>query len=150
MTPPLTFSKWTNAVNRASLRLWGITPEDGGWSEADLLHHYRPDWSPEEFARWYGEKYDLQPVTPWWKAKIHAFDGLEIQPCTVVGETAWGEIVEPCDPEDAHFWTVYGHYCPCGPMGGVDALEDFPTEAEPQAGDDALARPVSGPPLATG
>jgi hypothetical protein len=58
---PITFRKWKNAVNRASMKLWGITPEDGGWSDDDLRHHYDPDLLPQEFARWYGEKYGLHP-----------------------------------------------------------------------------------------
>jgi hypothetical protein len=28
------------------------------------------------------------------------------------------------DPEEAQFWSVYGHL----PVGGVECLEDFPTE----------------------
>jgi hypothetical protein len=149
MTRPLPFPKWKKAVDRASLQLWGITPEDGGWSEADLRHHFRPDLMPEEFVRWYGEKYDLRRVdnispfagakalTPWWMEKIRDFDGLEIQPCAVI-DTACGKVEEPCDPEDAHCWTVYGHYRPGGEMGGVDALQDFPTEAEAQEFHDQL------------
>lgn len=55
------------------------------------------------------------------------FDGLEVSPCAVVGETAYGQIVEPCDdPADAHFWSVYGHYR----AGRVECLADFPTEIE--------------------
>jgi hypothetical protein len=49
-----------------------------------------------------------------------------VGPCCVVGhDGTGGEFVEPCAPEDAHFWTVYGHYR----TGGVDAFEDFKTEA---------------------
>ena len=149
MTRPLTFLRWKKAVDRVSLRLWGITPEDGGWSEEDLRNHYRTGTSPEEFAYWYGKKYDLRRVdtissiaaakalTPWWMEKIRDFDGLEIQPCAVI-DTACGKIEEPCEPEGAQFWTVYGHYRPGGEMGGVDALEDFATEAEAQAFHDRL------------
>ena len=46
------------------------------------------------------------------------------------------EIVEPCDatPEEAAFWTVYGHFR----TGGVDAIKDFATEAEALAFHDRL------------
>jgi hypothetical protein len=66
-------------------------------------------------------------LTTRWMQNIRDFDALEIQPCTVVGHDSMDtEIVEPCEPEDAHFWTVYGHLR----TGGVDAFEDFSTEAE--------------------
>jgi hypothetical protein len=68
-------------------------------------------------------------LTPSWMLRIHEFDDLEIEPCMVVSATADGEVVEPCDPHDAHFWTVYGHWA----TGGVDAFEDFATEAEAMA-----------------
>ena len=37
-------------------------------------------------------------------------------------------------PEEAAFWTVYGHY----KTGGVDAFEDFPAEGEALAFHDRL------------
>jgi hypothetical protein len=65
-------------------------------------------------------------LTPEWMLRIREFDDLEIQPCMVVSVTDDVENVEPCEPQDAHFWTVYGHWA----TGGVDAFEDFATEAE--------------------
>ena len=63
-------------------------------------------------------------ATPHWMLNIRAFDGLEIQPCQIIERDSQGkETVEPCEPEEADFWTVYGHYR----TGGVDAFEDFPT-----------------------
>lgn len=88
------------------------------------------DISPIEMAK---------ALTPWWMMRIREFDALEIAPCRVVGNDSLGnEIVEPCDdaPEEAAFWTVYGHYR----TGGVDAFEDFPTEAEATAFHDHLTR----------
>jgi hypothetical protein len=74
-------------------------------------------------------------ITPDWMRNIHDFDALEIQPCAVVGHDSMDtEIVEPCEPEDASFWTVYGHYR----SGGVNAFQDFPTEAEARAFHDRL------------
>jgi hypothetical protein len=64
-------------------------------------------------------------LTPEWMLAIRDFDGLEISPCCVVISLGQ-ECIETCEPDAAHFWTVYGH---CR-EGGVSAFEDFPT---PQA-----------------
>ncbi len=76
-------------------------------------------------------------LTPRWMKDIRDFDALEIAPCRVVGHDRLGnDIVEPCDsaPQEAAFWTVYGHFR----TGGVDDFEDFPTEAEAVAFHDQL------------
>lgn len=74
-------------------------------------------------------------ITPRWLLHIREFDALEIHPCAVVDRLGDGtEIVEQCGPENADFWTVYGHYR----TGGVDAFEDFKTEAEAIAFHDEL------------
>src|SRR5580700_11170972 len=66
-------------------------------------------------------------ITPHWMRNIREFDALEIHPCAVIGHDLFGkDIVEQCEPEDAAFWTVYGHLR----TGGIDAFEDFATEAE--------------------
>jgi len=86
------------------------------------------DISPIELAK---------ALTPGWMRRIREFDALEIAPCRVVAHDSLGdEIVGPCDdaPEEAAFWTVYGHYR----TGGVDAFEDFATEAEAVAFHDQL------------
>jgi hypothetical protein len=76
-----------------------------------------------------------QVLTPHWMRNVRDFDGLEIQPCAVIARGEDGtEIVEPCKPEEAAFWTVYGHFR----TGGVDAFEDFATEAEALAFHDRL------------
>lgn len=68
-------------------------------------------------------------------ARIWDFDALEIQPCAVVAIDENGsEILEPCQPEDAFLWTVYGHFR----SGGVDDLKDFATEEEAEAFHDRL------------
>jgi hypothetical protein len=66
-------------------------------------------------------------ITPRWLLRIWEFDALEIHPCAVIGHDSTGrDIVETCEPQDAHFWTVYGHYR----TGGIHAFEDFASEAE--------------------
>ncbi|MGO9174283.1 MAG: hypothetical protein ACLP7P_20285 [Rhodomicrobium sp.] len=66
---------------------------------------------------------------PQWMRDIHNYDGLEIAPCAVIGFADGNELVEVCEPADAHFWTVYGHYR----EGGVLAFEDFPDPAAARA-----------------
>ena len=74
-----------------------------------------------------------QKLTPWWMMRIREFDRLDIKPCAIIGHTLQGkEIVEPCEPEQASFWTVYGHYRPREVWNGVEAFEDFNTEAAAQ------------------
>ena len=69
-------------------------------------------------------------ATPHWMLDIRSYDGLEIQPCHIVGRADDGnEIVEPCEPEEAEFWTVYGH----SREGGVNAFEDFPNAEKARA-----------------
>jgi hypothetical protein len=83
------------------------------------------------------------PNLPSWRDRIHLFDGLEISPCTTVADGNWGPYIEVCDdPADAEFWSVYGHYNPglCDGFGGVDCLEDFPTECEARAFAEQLYR----------
>ena len=79
---------------------------------------------------------------PAWRTRVHLFDGLEISPCMTVRGESWGPCIEVCDPADAEFWSVYGHYNPelCDGFGGVDCLEDFATQAEALAFGEELYR----------
>lgn len=51
------------------------------------------------------------------------FDGYEIQPCRryLDAEEPGLSFVEPCEPHEADFWTVYGHVA----GEGVHAIGDF-------------------------
>lgn len=70
-----------------------------------------------------------------WLLRIWEFDAIEIHPCAVIAyDGACNEIVETCEPKDASFWTVYGHYR----AGGVGAFEDFATEAQARTLHDQL------------
>jgi hypothetical protein len=74
-------------------------------------------------------------VTPRWMRYIKDFDALEIHPCVVIGNDSMDNpIVEQCEPEEAHFWCVFGHLR----AGGLDDFEDFATEAEAIAFHDRL------------
>jgi hypothetical protein len=68
-------------------------------------------------------------LTPFWMRDIQQFDGLEIHPCRIERTEDGGTFIEQCAPEDAEFWSVYGH---CR-SGGVLCFEDFPTETEAHA-----------------
>ena len=74
-------------------------------------------------------------LTPRWMQNIKDFDALEIHPCTVIGnDSEDNSIVEQCEPEDAHFWCVFGHLR----TGGLDDFEDFATQALAMAFHDRL------------
>lgn len=67
-------------------------------------------------------------VTPSWMMEIQTFDAIEVHPvCNVGQDGQTGTLYcEVCTPEEADFWSVYGHL----KEGGVDCLEDFPTQEE--------------------
>ncbi|MEO1194232.1 MAG: hypothetical protein AAFY02_20935 [Pseudomonadota bacterium] len=81
---------------------------------------------------------EAKRLTPWWMMEIRRFDGLELHP---VRDNLWDEdergprpfdnpddhetCCEPCEANEAHFWSVYAHLV----EGGIECLEDFPTEA---------------------
>jgi hypothetical protein len=75
-------------------------------------------------------------ITPPWMLTIRNFDAVEVHPCCVVGFADGNELVETCKPDDAQFWSVYGH---CR-SGGLECFEDFPTEIEANAFADQLRR----------
>ncbi len=79
------------------------------------------------------------PATPTWIRTIFACDALEIWP---VCDLNWDEVkqgprpfdpngdndswCEPCNANQAHFWSLFGHL----KTGGLTCFEDFATEAE--------------------
>jgi hypothetical protein len=65
-------------------------------------------------------------LTPLWMLAIRDYDALEVHPCCTIPDA---DAVEICQPDDAEFWSVYGH---CR-SGGIEFLEDFPTAAEARA-----------------
>jgi hypothetical protein len=83
-------------------------------------HPSKPDRNPIDAAF---------AVTPSWMLSIRNFDAIEVHPCCIVDCTDGIEAVEQCAPEDANFWSAYGHCV----TGGLDCFEDFPTEAEAEA-----------------
>jgi hypothetical protein len=59
-----------------------------------------------------------------WLLRLHQFDAIEVHPCHAIGYADGTVAIEQCEPEQAHFWSVYGHCL----WGGVDCFEDFQTE----------------------
>jgi hypothetical protein len=70
-----------------------------------------------------------QTAVPFWFYRLVEFDGLEIHPVRECTEDDRFTYCEPCSPEKADFWSVYGHLR----EGGVECFEDFKTEAEARA-----------------
>ncbi len=60
------------------------------------------------------------------KDKINQFDGVEIMPCheETFEDEPEKNYIEPCEPDEAQFWTVYGHF----KTGGCNAFQDFITK----------------------
>lgn len=69
------------------------------------------------------------------------FDDYEIQPCRryIDMDEPQVSFVEPCEPSEADFWTLYGHI----PGEGVQAIGDFDTR---QHAEEVFAR-ITGRPF---
>lgn len=66
-------------------------------------------------------------ATPFWFETIHNYDGLELSPVAEYEDKQGDKFCERVDdPNEAQFWSVYGHLR----EGGVECLEDFYTEQE--------------------
>ena len=83
------------------------------------------------------------PTSPPTQELPTRFDDYEIQPCRRHLDANEPEIafVEPCQPFEADFWTVYGHI----PGEGVQAIGDFDTR---QHAEEVFAR-ITGSAYAT-
>jgi antirestriction protein len=85
---------------------------------------------------------EARASVPFWMKEIQTCDGLEIHP---VRDQNWNDAeqgprpfvqtgdnethCEPCQPHEAHFWSVYGHL----KEGGILCFEDFASETEAEA-----------------
>ncbi len=65
-------------------------------------------------------------ITPSWFTRIPDYDGLEIHPVRVYETREDKTFCEQCEPEEADFWSVYGHLI----EGGVECIDDFAAEAQ--------------------
>lgn len=57
------YSDWRNAVDKRLQQIYCITLEDAGPDEDYLGKHWQSGETPSEFVEWYGNKYDLDPIT---------------------------------------------------------------------------------------
>ncbi|MDI1264927.1 MAG: hypothetical protein PS018_16875 [bacterium] len=57
------YDDWRNAVDKHLSEIYCITIEDAGLDEEYLVRYWQADEAALEFVDWYGDKYDLDPVT---------------------------------------------------------------------------------------
>jgi hypothetical protein len=62
-TTDISYREWRTAVDERLAAIYCITIEDAGLDEGYLIEHWESDESAFEFVEWYGNKYDLDPVT---------------------------------------------------------------------------------------
>jgi hypothetical protein len=58
------YRQWRKAVNRHLVQLYCITIHDAGLDEGYLLDRWHSEEAPLDFVRWFGNKYDLDPMLP--------------------------------------------------------------------------------------
>lgn len=68
---PSPFMDYWNAVDAALRKFFGIDTADTGLTAERIAEAQEEGSTPEELARWYGEKYDLNYLDEW-KALAHA------------------------------------------------------------------------------
>jgi hypothetical protein len=63
-----------------------------------------------------------------WLLRLHQFDAIEVHPCHAVGCADGTVFIEQCEPDEAHFWSVYCHCL----WGGVTVSRIFRPSAPPR------------------
>jgi hypothetical protein len=59
----MSYRDWRSAVDEHLSAIHCITIEDAGFDEEYLIKHWESGEAALEFVEWYGNKYDLDPVT---------------------------------------------------------------------------------------
>jgi hypothetical protein len=62
-TTSISYRDWRSAVDKRLQRIYCISIEDAGFDEEYLIKHWQSDETALEFVEWYGNKYDLDPVS---------------------------------------------------------------------------------------
>lgn len=62
-TPETAFIDYWDAVDRELRRHFAIDSWDAGIEPETIASAQEDDWTPQEFALWFGEKYDLTRLT---------------------------------------------------------------------------------------
>jgi hypothetical protein len=60
------FDNWREQVDRIFLKEYGIDLEDAGADDESLIKAFDDDETPKEFVEWFGNKYDLDPISGGW------------------------------------------------------------------------------------
>lgn len=101
--------------------------ENETWSDYYTAFHkytYSPDL-PYDTAEWELHWFqktanDEQIIDASFTEVLQPFDEIEVHPCRYIDKDS----IEQCEPNDAHFWTVYYHLTD----GGLDCIADFATK----------------------
>jgi hypothetical protein len=56
------YDDWRVAVDQQLSEIYCITIEDAGFDEEYLIAHWQSDEPPSDFIKWFGNKYDLDPI----------------------------------------------------------------------------------------
>ncbi len=59
----ISFDKWRAVVDSRLHQIYAISIVDSGVDDDYLKHHWELKQSPNEFVEWFGNKYDLDPVS---------------------------------------------------------------------------------------
>ena len=62
---PTPFIDYWNALDAALLRFFGIDTADTGLTAEQIAEAQEEGRTPEDLARWYGDKYDLHYLDDW-------------------------------------------------------------------------------------
>ena len=54
---------WRDAVDGRLHQIYYITVEDAGIYEECLVEHWQSNEAPLDFVEWFGNKYDLDPIS---------------------------------------------------------------------------------------
>jgi hypothetical protein len=68
------FEKWKREIDRIMVRNFAINTADAGLDKNELQGYRKQQLSADVFVSWFGEKYDLTPISDWnwqsFKSKI--------------------------------------------------------------------------------
>jgi hypothetical protein len=57
------YRDWRDKVEYRLHQIYCITIEDAGFDEQYLKDHWRSNEAPFDFVEWFGNKYDLAPIS---------------------------------------------------------------------------------------
>jgi hypothetical protein len=57
------YRDWRDKVDKHLHQIYCITIEDAGFDEQYLIDHWQSNEAPFDFVEWFGNKYDLDPIS---------------------------------------------------------------------------------------